>query len=67
VLNLFNTRRVYDYANPRQAADQFTKTTRKICEYVGRTYKYGADAKTTLKTMAEPTFTEPTDPDATTT
>jgi hypothetical protein len=58
---------IYDYVNPRQAADQFTKTTREICEYVGRTYKYGADTKMALETMAEPTFTEPTDPDATAT
>jgi hypothetical protein len=58
---------IYDYANPRQAADQFTKTTREICEYLGRTYKYGADTKMALETMAEPTFAEPTDPVATAT
>jgi hypothetical protein len=57
---------IYDYANPHQAADQFMKTTRKICEYVGRTYKYGLDAKTVLEAMAKPMFTEPTDPDVTT-
>jgi hypothetical protein len=33
------TGHVYDYANPCQAADQFTKTTDEICEYVGRMYK----------------------------
>jgi hypothetical protein len=52
----------YDYANPRQAADIFTKTTREICEYVGRTYKYGADTKTVLETLTTPVFPEPTDP-----
>jgi hypothetical protein len=61
------TGHVYDYANPRQAADQFTKTTHEICKYVGRTYKYGADTKIALETMAEPVFTEPTDPPATAT
>jgi hypothetical protein len=58
---------VYDYANPRQAADQFIKTLCEICEYIGRTYKYGADMKTTLETMADPVFTEPTYPPATAT
>jgi hypothetical protein len=48
---------IYDYANDRQAADQFTKTsTREICEYVRRTYKYGA----ALETLSEPTFAKPT-------
>jgi hypothetical protein len=55
---------IYDFANPRQAADQFTKTTQEICEYVGRMYKYGADTKTALKSLAVPTFTELTDPAA---
>jgi hypothetical protein len=55
---------VYDYANNRQAANQFTKTTREICEYVGRTYKYGADTKIALETLSEPTFAKPTDPAA---
>jgi hypothetical protein len=55
---------VYDYASPRQAADQYTKTTREICEYIGRTYKYGADTKMALEQLALPTFTAPTDPAA---
>jgi hypothetical protein len=29
------TGHIYDYASPRQATDQYTKTTREICEYVG--------------------------------
>jgi hypothetical protein len=61
------TGHIYNYANPQQAVDQFTKATRDICEYVGRTYKYGADAKMVLETLAEPTFTEPMDLDATAT
>ena len=55
---------VYDYANARKAADQFTKTTREICEYVGRTYKYGADTRTALESLAVPVFVEPLDPPA---
>ena len=35
---------VYDCSDSRQA-DQFTKTTKEIAEYVGRTYKYGGDPK----------------------
>jgi hypothetical protein len=53
---------IYNYAGPKQAADQYTKTTREICEYVGRNYKHGADAKIALETLAVPTFPEPTDP-----
>ena len=53
---------VYDYANPRQAANQYTKTTREICEYVGRMYKYGADAKMALEGLQVPMFTQPEDP-----
>jgi Reverse transcriptase (RNA-dependent DNA polymerase)/Zinc knuckle len=52
---------IYDYANPRQAADQYTKTTREICEYVGRTYKYGADTKSALENLAVPTLAPPAD------
>jgi hypothetical protein len=55
---------IYDYTSPRQAADQYTKTTREICEYVGSTFKYGADTKTALETLAVPTFPEPVDPPA---
>jgi predicted RNA-binding protein associated with RNAse of E/G family len=55
---------VYDYAGVRQAADQYTKTTREICEYVGRTYKHGADTKIALETLAMPAFREPEDPPA---
>jgi Zinc knuckle len=53
---------VYDYARVRQAADQYTKTTREICEYVGRTYKHGADTKIALEMLAMPTFCEPENP-----
>ena len=53
---------IYEYASTRQAVDMYTKTTREICEYVGRTYKYGADTKMALETLAVPTFPHPNDP-----
>jgi hypothetical protein len=61
------TGHVYDCANARQAADQFTKTMHEICKYVGRMYKYGAEMKVALETLTDPVFTEPTDPPATAT
>jgi hypothetical protein len=41
--------------------------TCKTCENIRRMYKYGANTKTALETLAEPTFAEPTDPEATAT
>jgi hypothetical protein len=35
------SRYIYDCADPKQAADMYTNTTKEISEYVGRTYKYG--------------------------
>jgi hypothetical protein len=56
---------IYDYANPRQAAaDHFTKMMREICEYMGRTYMYGADTKMALETLTEPMYEEPMAPPA---
>lgn len=52
----------YDCSDPRQAADMYTKTTKEIAEYVGRTYKYGADIRMAIETLIVPTFSEPTDP-----
>ena len=40
----------YDCSDPRQAADMYTKTTKEVAEYVGRTYKYGADIKLAIET-----------------
>jgi hypothetical protein len=37
---------------------------KEMCKYVGRMYKYGADAKTALETMVEPVFMVPMDLDA---
>ena len=55
---------IYDYANSRQAADKYTKTTHEICEYLGRTLKHGADTMTALETLAMPVLPEPADPTA---
>ncbi len=53
----------YDCSDPRQTADIYAKTTREIGEYyVGGTYKYGADIRQAIETLAVPTLTEPTDP-----
>jgi hypothetical protein len=42
---------IYDCSDVRQS-DQYTKTTKEIAEYVGRTYKYGGDARlATILTM----------------
>ena len=38
------------------------KQRKKIGEYVGRTYKYGANIRQAIETLAVPTLTEPTDP-----
>ena len=53
---------VYDYINPRKAADQFAKTTREICEYIGHTYTYSEDTKIALETLTRPTLAMPEDP-----
>ena len=52
---------VYDYVNLRKAVDQFAKTTREVCEYIGHTYTYGKDTKITLKTLSRPTLAMPKD------
>jgi hypothetical protein len=38
------------------------KTTREIAEYVGRTYKYGGDARLAVNSLAMPLITTPADP-----
>ena len=51
---------VYDCSNPRQAADEFTRTTREIAEYTGM--KYGAEVKITIETLQKPILPMPADP-----
>jgi hypothetical protein len=36
---------IYDCADPKQAADMYTNTTKEISEYVGRTYKFGGEIR----------------------
>ena len=55
---------VYNYMNPHQAADQYTKMTQEICKYIGRSYKYGTDARTALESLNVPVFVQPEDPPA---
>lgn len=40
------------------------KTTREIAEYVGRTFKYGSDARLAVENLAIPVLPEPADPPA---
>jgi hypothetical protein len=57
---------IYDCSDSKQA-DIFTKTTKEVAEYVGRTYKYGCDARLAIENLEEPTLTLPNDPSDTTT
>ena len=52
---------IYDCSDVRQS-DQFTKTTKEIAEYVGRTYKYGGDTRLAVETLTVPTIPIPADP-----
>ena len=52
---------IYDCSDVRQS-DQYTKTTKEIAEYVGRTYKYGGDLRLAVETLQVPVFDVPTDP-----
>jgi hypothetical protein len=54
---------IYDCGGQRMAADTFTKTTKEISEYVGRTYKSGGDMRTAIVKMKKPGLTMPTDPE----
>ena len=52
---------IYDCADARQS-DMFIKTTREIAEFVGRTYKYGSDARLAVENLTLPVIDEPMDP-----
>jgi hypothetical protein len=53
----------YDCSDSRLvAADMYTKNTKEIAEHVGRTFKYGVDAKKAITTLLLPVFVEPTNP-----
>jgi len=51
----------YDCTDSKQT-DGYTKTTREIAKYVGRTYKYGAGTRLAIESLAGPQFDEPQDP-----
>ncbi len=51
---------IYDSSSYSQA-DGYTKTTKEIAEYVGRTYS--AEAQTAVETLVLPTFVYPNDPE----
>ena len=52
---------VYDSVDARQA-DQYTKTTREIAEFIGRTYKYGMDTRLSIEKMKPFYIPQPEDP-----
>ncbi len=51
---------VYDCFNPRQAADEFPRTTKEIAEYTGT--KYGAEVKIAIETLEITILPMPQDP-----
>ena len=53
---------VYDCSGADQA-EQYTKTTEKIAEYVGSEYVMGSNIKTAIETLSQSTLTMPNDPD----
>jgi hypothetical protein len=52
---------IYDCADPKQAADMYTNTTKEISEYVGRTYKYGGEMRQVIMKLRKPTYPIPED------
>jgi hypothetical protein len=52
---------IYGCFDGRQA-DQFTKTTKEIAEYAGRTLKHGTDICKAIKNLELPILAEPDDP-----
>jgi hypothetical protein len=52
---------IYDCSDSRQA-DVYTKTTKEIGEYVGRTYRHGSDARRAVHTLAMPIMIVPAYP-----
>jgi hypothetical protein len=53
---------IYDCSDSRQS-DVYTKTTKEIGEYVGRTYRYGSDVRRAVQKLTMPaTMPAPADP-----
>ena len=53
---------VYNCSGAGQA-EQYTKTTEKIAEYVGSEYVMGSNIKTAIETLSQSTLTMPSDLD----
>ena len=52
---------IYDSVDARQA-DQYTKTTNEITEFIGRTYKFGMDTRLSIENLHPIVIPEPEDP-----
>ena len=52
---------IYDCTDSRQA-DQYSKTTKEIAEYIGRTYRYGMDTRLAIENLQYITCNVPEDP-----
>jgi hypothetical protein len=52
---------IYDCSDSRQS-DVYTKTTKEIGEYVGRTYRYGSDMRRAVQKLTMPNMPVPADP-----
>jgi hypothetical protein len=52
---------IYDCTDIRQA-DQYTKTTKEIAEYIGRNYKYGMDTRLAIENLQYVAAKMPEDP-----
>ena len=53
---------VYDYTDARNAADTYVQTTKEVAEYVGRTYKMGAETRVAIERLRVPALPEPAAP-----
>ena len=53
---------IYDCTDIRQA-DQYTKTTKEIAEYIGRNYKYGMDTRLAIENLQYVAAKMPEDPE----
>jgi hypothetical protein len=53
---------VYD-CNDAKQTDQYSKTTKELADYVGRTYKYGGDMRQAILSLTVPVIQEPQEPD----
>jgi hypothetical protein len=52
---------IYDCSDSRQS-DVYTKTTKEIGEYIGRTYRYGSDVRRAVQKLTMPNMPVPADP-----